>query len=251
MSGHSKWAGIKHKKAIVDAKKGKEWTKVARMITLAASQSGGDPKFNFSLRLAMDKGKAVNMPSANIERAIKKGTGELAGDAVEDVLYEGYGPGGVAILVEAATDNKNRTVGEVRSNFSKYGGSMGGPGSVAYLFDLKGEISFNTEVQTKTPEEIELSIIESGADDFSQEGATMFVYTGPQDLFKVQGALEADEVKTESAELVYVPKNEVMVNDEAKAKSLLKLIDILESLDDVISVYSNSDIPAEILEKLS
>lgn len=249
MSGHSKWATTKHKKAIIDAKKGKAFTQVANMIAIAAKQGGGDPKMNFSLRLAIEKAKAVNMPSANIERAIKKGTGEGGGAKIEEVIYEGYGPAGTAILIEAATDNKNRTAPEVRSTFTKAGGSMATPGSVAYLFDQKGQMEI--PVSGQPSEEVEMAILESGADDFEELEETIIVYTKPNELMKVKENLENAGIKVENAEISFIPKTEIQVNDKDKAQSLLKLIDNLESLDDIIAVHSNFDIPEDILKEIS
>jgi YebC/PmpR family DNA-binding regulatory protein len=251
MSGHSKWATTKHKKAIIDAKKGKAFTQVANMIALAAKQGGGDPKMNFSLRLAIDKAKAANMPTANIERAIKRGTGELGGARIEEFVYEGYGPGGTAVLVETASDNKNRTVGEIRAAFTKSGGSLGNSGSVAYLFDQKGQLTINLEEQKLSKDEIELFVLDSGAEDFEDLGGAIIVYTGPTDLAKAKEYLESQGVAFESAELAYIAKTDVQIKDADKAASILKLIDTLECLDDVVAVHSNFDIPEELMEEIS
>jgi YebC/PmpR family DNA-binding regulatory protein len=250
VSGHSKWAGIKHKKAIVDAKKGKAFTQVANMIALAAKQGGGDPKMNFTLRLAIDKAKAVNMPVANIDRAIKRGTGEGGGAKIEEYTYEGYGPAGIAVLVETASDNKNRTVGEVRAAFTKYGGSLATAGSVMYLFDHKGQLTIDLSAQKLSAEEVEMAILDSGADDFEENDNEITVYTQSTDLAKVKDSLEAAGVVVESGELAYIAKSDVVVNDKDKASSILKLMDALESLDDVVAVHANFDIPEEILEEV-
>lgn len=250
MSGHSKWSSIKHKKAATDAKKGKAFTQVANQIALAAKQGGGDPKMNFSLRLAMDRAKSVNMPSANIERAIKKGTGELGGARIEECLYEGYGPSGTAVLIETATDNKNRTVGEIRAAFTKSGGSLGNAGSVAYLFDQKGQLVIDLDSQKISKDEIELLILDSGAADFEETGEAIIVYTEPASLSKVKDFLEGSGLVFEDAELVFMAKTSVQVTDPDKAKSILRLMDTLEGLDDVVAVHSNFDIPEEILEAL-
>lgn len=250
MSGHSKWAGIKHKKAIIDAKKGKAFTQVANMIALAA-RSGGDPKMNFSLRLAIDKARAANMPAANIERAIKRGTGEMGGAKIEESLYEGYGPGGTAILIETASDNKNRTVGDIRAAFTKHGGSLGNAGSVAYLFDQKGQLMINPKFQKKSKDELEMAIIESGAEDFEETEEQIIVYTKPNDLALVKSNLEEVGITIESGELVFIAKNDISIDDKDKAQSILKLMDVLESLDDVVAVHSNFDISEEIIEGLS
>lgn len=250
MSGHSKWASIKHKKAATDAKKGKAFTQVANMISAAARKGGGDPKMNFTLRLAIDKAKAVNMPTANIERSIKRGTGEGGTARIEEFTYEGYGPAGIAILVETASDNKNRTVGEVRAAFTKHGGSLAGAGSVAYLFDKKGQLTISVKEQTKSKEEIDLAIIDSGADDFEETGENIIVYTKPNDLAKVKDALELNNVRIDSAELTFIANQEVEVTDEEKASSILKLMDALESLVDVIATHSNYDIDEDILTNI-
>jgi len=250
MSGHSKWASIKHKKAATDAKKGKEFTKAAAMITIAAKQGGGDPKTNFTLRLAIDKAKSVNMPSTNIERSIKKGTGELGGTAPEELLYEGYAQAGVAILIEALTDNRNRTGPEVRAAFSKGGGSMAETGAVAFQFDRKGQIYLHASEQKMLGDEIELTIIDSGAEDFDLHEGVYTVTTRATDLQTVKEALEAAGLKVDEAELVYIAKNEVQVTDEVIAGKILKLIDHLEDLEDVTAVHANFDISEEILEKL-
>lgn len=251
MSGHSKWAGIKHKKAVVDAKKGKAFTQVANMISLAARQGGGDPKMNFSLRLAMDKAKAVNMPMANVERAIKRGTGEGGGAKIEESVYEGYGPGGIAVLVETASDNKNRTVGDVRASFAKYGGSLAASGSVMYLFDHLGQIAIDMSSQKKNKEEIENAVMESGARDFEEQEGEVIIYSSPTDLAKVKDNLEKEEIVIASSEFSYIPKTEVPIKDKEKASSILKLMDALESLDDVVAVHSNFDIPDDILKEVS
>jgi len=249
VSGHSKWAGIKHKKAIVDARKGKAFTQVANMIALAARQGGGDPKMNFSLRLAIDKAKAVNMPNNNVERAIKRGTGEGGGAKIEEFTYEGYGPSGIAVLVETASDNKNRTVSEIRSTFTKYGGSLATSGSVAYLFEKKGQINIDTKEQKITKDEIEMIVIDSGADDFEENEKTIIVYTKADDLMRVKDKLESANLKLENVDFAYIAKTAVHVKDKDKANSIFKLMDVLESLDDVVAVHSNFEIDEEILDK--
>lgn len=248
MSGHSKWSTIKHKKAATDAKKGKAFTQAANMIALAARQGGGDPKMNPTLALAISKAKAVNMPVTNIERAIKRGTGEGGAARIDEVLYEGYGPAGTAILVEAATDNKNRTVAEVRSAFTKSGGSIGTAGSVAYLFDRKGRIEVKV---VGNLDELELVVIESGADDFEEEDGAIIVLTPPNELMAVKEKIEGAGFTVDVAELAYLPKSYIAVSDVDKAKSVLKLVDTLEDLDDVVAVHSNFDIPEEILRELA
>lgn len=251
MSGHSKWASIKHKKAATDAKKGKEFTKAAAMITIAAKQGGGDPKMNFALRLAIDKAKSVNMPAANIERSIKKGTGELGGAAPEELVYEGYAQAGVAVLVEALTDNRNRTGPEVRAAFSKYGGNMAETGAVAFQFDRKGQVYLNAHDQKLLPDEIEMAIIDSGAEDFNFEGGIYTITTRPVDLQSVKESLEGVSIKVDDAELVFIAKNEVKVEDEIVAGKIMRLVEALEELEDVTAVHANFDISEAILEKLS
>jgi YebC/PmpR family DNA-binding regulatory protein len=250
MSGHSKWASIKHKKAITDSKKGKEFTKAGANITIAAKQGGGDPKTNFSLRLAIDKAKMVNMPSVNIERAIKKGTGELGGAAPEELLYEGYAQAGVAVLVEALTDNRNRTGPEVRTAFSKHGGTMAETGSVAFQFDKKGEIVLPMKGQSLSGDEIEMSILDSGADDFEETDSEYIIYTKVPNFQKVKMAITSANIKISDDEIVYKPKNEVKITNIETAAKIMKLIDSLDELEDVTAVYSNYDIPDDILEKL-
>jgi len=250
MSGHSKWAGIKHKKAIIDAKKGKEFTKVANMITIAAKQGGSDPKMNFSLRLAIDKAKTVNMPATNVERAIKRGTGELGGVAPEELIYEGYGPAGVAVLLEVMTDNRNRTASEVRSIFSKHNGNMAEAGAVAYIFEEKGRIAISLDQQKIDRESLELAIVESGADDYEQSGNDFDIYTKKTNLQSVLENLEENKLKITDSEITYIPKSEITITDAEIAKKIIKLIDALEAIEDVTAVHANFDISEDILEKI-
>ena len=250
MSGHSKWAGIKHKKAIIDAKKGKEFTKVANMITIAAKEGGNDPKMNFSLRLAIDKAKAVNMPATNVERAIKRGMGELGGVAPEELIYEGYGSAGVAVLLEVMTDNRNRTASEVRSIFSKHGGNMADAGAVAYIFEEKGRISISLDQQKIDREALELAIVESGADDYEQDGNDFTIYTKMTNLQNVLENLEENSIIVSDSEITYIPKNEITISDAEIAKKIIKLVDALEEIEDVTAVHANFDISEEILEKI-
>lgn len=251
MSGHSKWATTKHKKAAVDAKKGKAFTQVSNMITVAAKQGGGDPKINFALRLAIEKAKAVNMPTANVDRAIKRGTGEGGGARIEEFTYEGYGPSGIAVLVETASDNKNRTVGDVRAAFTKYGGSLATAGAVAYLFDHKGQIVLSISDQKAPKDELEMMVIDSGADDFEEDEENITVYSKPNELAKVKETLEGAGAIITDASFVYIAKTEIKVKDPEKARSILKLMDALESLDDVVAVHANFDIPDEIIEEVA
>jgi YebC/PmpR family DNA-binding regulatory protein len=246
MAGHSKWAGIKHKKAVVDARRGKLFTKLARAITVAAKEGGGDPEGNPALALAVQKARDASMPKDNIERAIAKGTGGGAdADALEAVSYEGYGPGGVAVLVEALTDNRNRTGSEMRHLFSKHGGNLGEPGSVAYLFDKRGLIVVDAE---RYGEDDLLPAIEAGALDVSVDDDVFEVLTEPGDLAAVRAALEEAGVELERAELGYHPKSTVPVDEEV-ARRLLRLVDALEESDDVSEVHANFDVDAAVLER--
>lgn len=248
MAGHSKWAGIKHKKAIVDAKRGKLFTKLARAITVAAKEGGGDPAGNPALQLAVQKAKDASMPKDNIERAIAKGTGAGAdADALENVVYEGYGPGGVALLIEAVTDNRNRTGSEVRHALSKHGGNLGEPGSVAYNFDKKGVIVVDG---TRYTEDDLMVAIEAGAEDISIDDDVFEVLTEPSDLTAVRAALEEAGIEFESAEVTQQPKTLVPL-DEDGATKLMKLIDTLEDNDDVDAVHANFDVPADVLERVA
>ena len=248
MSGHSKWASIKHKKAIVDSRRGVQFTKLARAITVAARDGGGDPEGNASLALAIAKAKAASMPKDNIERAIARGTGEgNDAAAIEAVLYEGYGPGGVALLIEALTDNRNRTSADIRHAFSKHGGNLGEPGSVAYLFDKKGMILIDA---SRYSEDDLLVAIEAGAEDVSSEDDLLEVLADPADFIPVRKALEEAGIDIQNAELTYRPSSLVPV-DEAQAVKLMKLIDILEELDDVDAVHANFDVPADVLQRVA
>ena len=245
MSGHSKWAGIKHKKAIVDAQRGKAFSKVVREITVAAKIGGGSPEGNPRLRMAISKAREVNLPKDKIEQAIKKGLGELPGVTYEEMVLEGYGPGGVAILVEALTDNRNRSAAELRSVFSKHGGNLAGAGSVSWLFQTKGSIL----VKASLIDEDRLMAIglEAGAEDIRQEGDTFTVTTTPAEFETVKQALSAQGIVWESADVSMAPSSSARVEDHATAKQLLTLLDSLEDHDDVQHVYANFDIPDAIL----
>ena len=248
MSGHSKWAGIKHKKAIVDARRGAHFTKLARAITVAAREGGGDPDTNATLGNAVQKAKDASMPKDNIERAIAKGTGAGAdADAIESILYEGYGPGGVALLIEALSDNRNRTGSDVRHLLSKHGGSLGEPGSVAYLFDKQGVITVDAG---RWSEDDLIVAIDAGAQDIEQDEDVFEVLTEPSDLARVRAALEAAGIAIETAELTQRPKVRVAV-EEAQATKLLRLIDALEDNDDVGAVHANFDVDADVLERIA
>jgi YebC/PmpR family DNA-binding regulatory protein len=248
MSGHSKWATIKHKKGKADAARGKAFSKLIREITTAARIGGGDPNGNPRLRTAMDSAKAINMPADNVERAIKKGTGELPGVSYEEVTYEGYGPSGVAVLIRALTDNKNRSTAEVRHVFDKYGGSMGAAGSVAWQFKTKGLIVIGKD---KADEDTVLSIaLEAGADDVSTEGSAYAVTAPPEAFEAVKKGLKDAKVEWDSAEMTQLAANTVPVGD-AEAPKVLRLIEMLEELEEVQQVYANFDIAEDVLERVS
>jgi YebC/PmpR family DNA-binding regulatory protein len=244
MAGHSKWKQIKHKKAVTDSRRASTWTKVIREITVAARAGGGDPGGNPRLRTAIDAAKAVNMPNDNIERAVKKGTGELEGAVYEELTYEGYGPGGAAIFIEVTTDNPNRSVAEIRHAFSRNGGNLGASNSVAWMFDRKGQIVLDAG---SNEEEMALEAsLESGAEDFSSEDGVLVVTTDPNALQTVQDTLITRGLSIESAEIAMLPQSTVSVSG-SEAQSLLKLIEALEELDDVSKVSSNFDIDAATL----
>ncbi|HKI93941.1 MAG TPA: YebC/PmpR family DNA-binding transcriptional regulator [Gemmatimonadales bacterium] len=244
MAGHSKWKQIKHKKAAADAKRGAKFTKLIKEITIAARQGGGDPAGNARLRTAIDAAKAGNMPADNIDRAIKKGTGELEGVNYEDVTYEGYGPGGAAILIEATTDNANRTVAELRHIFTRHGGNLGSPNSVAWMFDKKGQMTVDA---TRYDEDAVMeAALEAGADDFERDGEQYIVTTEPTALHAVLDALKDKGISAEDPEIAMLPQNTVKV-EGADAEKLLKLMEALEDHDDASKVFSNFDIDAETL----
>jgi YebC/PmpR family DNA-binding regulatory protein len=248
MSGHSKWASIKHKKKTVDARRGQLFTKLARAIQVAARDGGGDPEGNAALANAIQKAKDARMPKDNIERAIAKGTGaDSDADAIESVVYEGYGPGGVAILVETLTDNRNRTGSEVRHAFTSHGGNLGEPGSVAWTFEKKGELVADGG---RYSEDDLLLAIDAGAEDVSLDGDVWEIVTAPADLAAVREALEQAGVELDSAELVMRPTARTPV-DEGQVGSLMRLIEALEEHDDVQAVHANFDVDAEILERVA
>jgi YebC/PmpR family DNA-binding regulatory protein len=249
MSGHSHWAGLKHKKAAIDAKRGKVWSKVARMIIVAARAGGGDPSANLSLRYAIDKGKAVNMPKDTIEKAIKKGTGETSGVDFEEVHYEGYGPGGVAIVVEALTDNRNRTAPEIKRIFEKHGGSMGTSGCVNWMFSKKGLITVKT-AGTNEDELMEI-VLAAGAEDMKNTGELFEITCDAAIYEQLKNTLREKGVAIEAAEISMVPQNTVPVNDAAAAKKIIALMDDFEDHDDVQNTYANFDIPDEIIAGIS
>ena len=248
MSGHSKWSTIKRQKGANDAKRGAMFTKVAREIMVAARAGGGDPDANYRLRLAMDKARSINMPADNIKRAIERATSSGEGDAYEEIVYEGYGPGGVAVLVEAATDNRNRTAAEVRSIFSKTGGQLAGSGAVAWQFEVRGLITVGRE--GVDADEVALAAIDAGASDVDSESDPIEIYTEPGDLEAVRKALDGAGIAVEDAENAMIAKQTTAV-DADHVRKVMRLIDLLEDLDDVQRVTSNAEIPEELMEELA
>jgi len=248
MSGHSKWAGIKHKKAVVDAKRGQAFTRASREITIAAREGGGNPDGNFRLRLAMQKAREINMPTDKIKNAIQRGTGELAGERLEEIRYEGYGPAGVAVMVDALTDNRNRTSASIRHRLSKLGGNLGESNSVNWMFERKGVIAANAG--KLDPEEVGLAAIEAGADDVQVEGKSVEITSPPNAFEKVKAAVEALGVTVENAEITMQPKQTVPIGED-KAAAVLRLMESLEEDEDVQQVYANFDIPTDVLERVS
>ena len=249
MSGHSKWSTIKRKKGALDAKRGKIFTRLIKEITVAARMGGGDPDGNPRLRAAIASAKTENMPKDNIERAIKKGTGELEGAVYEEITYEGYGPGGVAVLVDCMTDNKNRTVADIRHYFSKSGGNLGETGCVSWMFDKKGTIL--VDKQSIDEEELLDKALESGAEDVEEEDNVFQVTTNPDDFEAVREALEAAGVEFIEASVSMIPQTTVDITEEKPARQILKLLENLEDHDDVQNVYANFDIPDDLMESIS
>ncbi|MFA5553256.1 MAG: YebC/PmpR family DNA-binding transcriptional regulator [Phycisphaerae bacterium] len=248
MSGHSHWAGIKHKKAANDAKRGKVWSKLARLIIVAAKSGGGDPGANLALRYAIDKAKAANMPKDTIEKAVKKGTGELGGQSFEEVLYEGYGPGGVAIMMEALTDNRTRTAPEIKKIFEKRSGSLGTSGCVNWMFNKKGLITVNkSDADEEQLMELALSV---GAEDMKSSNDIFEITCDPGAYEGLKNALAEHSIPTQVAELSMVALNDVVVNDFETAKKIIALMEDLEDHDDVQNVYSNFNIPDEIMRQI-
>jgi YebC/PmpR family DNA-binding regulatory protein len=246
VSGHSKWSSIKHKKGAADAKRGKLFSKLARAIIVAAREGGPDPAGNLALQNAIEKARSYSMPKDNIERAIARGAGgDSDGNAYESIAYEGYGPNGVALIVEALTDNRNRTAAEVRHIFAKHDGNLGGSGSVAWLFERRGVVL--VAAGGVDEEELTLAAIEGGADDVELDGSTFQVSSAPEALSAVRGAIEAAGIEIESLEVALVPKTNVTVEDEAAARKILRLMDALEENDDVQDVFANFDIPEAVL----
>jgi len=241
VSGHSKWSTIKRQKGAKDAARGAVFTKLGHAIAIAA-RAGADPEMNFSLRLAIDKAKAANMPLANIQRSVDRGSGKLGGESIQEVMYEGYGPGGVAILVECATDNINRTYPEVRLAFSKHGGNIAEKGAVAFQFERKGMIRVK-----QTGDEVLEAAIEAGADDVQEEDNESIIYSDPKALAKVRDQLREAGLDVTEAELTFVPNNTVEVQDKETAGKIVRLMEALEDLDDVTSTHTNFDIPEDLL----
>jgi YebC/PmpR family DNA-binding regulatory protein len=246
MSGHSKWASIKHQKGIKDARRGASFTKFANLISVAA-RAGADPSSNFKLRLAVDSAKKAGVPNANIDRAIRRGSGQEDGGSFEEVTYEGYGPGGVAVIVETATDNRNRTAPEVRSAFTKHGGSLGTVGSVAYQFTQRGVI----EIPAKDLDQATMDAIDAGADDVEESDSQLIVYTKPTELDAVRKGLAERGYEIEKAELSFEPNTTISVTDEQVARKLMRLLDHLDELDDVTNTYANFEIAPDLLELLA
>ncbi len=250
MAGHSKWANIKHKKARSDEKRGKEFTKVAREITIAVKSGGADPESNAKLKLAIQKAKSINMPNDNITRAIKKGTGEIQSETLEEFCYEGYGPGGVAIMLDIATDNRNRTAPDIRHLFSKHNGNLGESGCVSWMFKRAGVISIN-KADAPDEEELFLLALDSGAEDVQDEGDSYDIITAADNFLEVKEALEKAGLAIAEADLDMLPENQVEINDVDTALKVIKLIELLEDHDDVQNVYTNMSLTKDVLQKLN
>ncbi|HUD10620.1 MAG TPA: YebC/PmpR family DNA-binding transcriptional regulator [Candidatus Saccharimonadales bacterium] len=242
MSGHSKWSTIKRQKGAKDAARSAVFTRLGNAIAVAA-RSGTDPETNFALRLAIDRAKATNMPNVNIQRSVDRGSGKLGGEQIQEVMYEGYGPGSVAILVEAATDNINRTLPDVRLAFSKHGGRLAEKGAVAFQFDHKGMVRLK-----QTGDDVLMAAIDAGADDVQEEDGESVIYTAPKELAKVRNALQQAGLDITEAELTYVPNNTVEISDAATAGKIIRLMDALENIDDIVNTHVNFDIPEQLLE---
>jgi YebC/PmpR family DNA-binding regulatory protein len=250
MSGHSKWSSIKHKKGAADAKRGKLFSKLSRALIVAAREGGPDPSANLALANAIEKARSYSMPKDTIERAIARGSGaDSDADSFEQVIYEGYGPSGVALIVEALTDNRNRTAADVRAAFTKHDGNLGGSGSVAWLFERRGLILVDAEGVDE--DELTLAAADGGAEDVERDGSSFRVTSAPEDLTAVREAIEAAGLAVDSAELTMVPKTTVSLEDENAAKKTLRLVDALEENDDVQEVYANFDIPERVMEAVA
>jgi YebC/PmpR family DNA-binding regulatory protein len=240
MAGHNKWSKIKRGKAVEDAKRGAVFTKLGNAIAVAA-KNGEDPDMNFALRLAIDRAKAVNMPAVNIQRSIDRGAGKLGGEQIQEVMYEGYGPGGAAIIVEAATDNLNRTLPDVRLAFTKHGGNLAEKGAVAFQFERKGVIRVKG-----SGDDLILSILDAGAEDVQEDESELIVYTEPKKLSQVKDQLLNQQIKVEEFELTWMPNNTVTIEDQLTAGKIVRLMDALESLDDVTATHTNFDISDDV-----
>jgi YebC/PmpR family DNA-binding regulatory protein len=251
MSGHSKWANIKHKKGKQDALKGQLFTKLGRELIVAAKMGGGNPDANFRLKIAIQKAKAANMPNDNIQRAIQKGAGEQDANNFEELTYEGYGPGGVAVMINALTDNRNRTAGEIRHIFSKNGGNMGETGCVSWMFKQKGVLTLNKENWQLTEDDLLLLALDKGAEDVKlDDEEEIEIYTEPGDFQSVKEGLEEEGIEFASAEIALIPDNVVEVTDLEQVKLLIRLMDYLDEHDDVQDTYTNFEIPDEIMEQI-
>lgn len=250
MSGHSKWSQIKRDKAKTDSAKGKVYTKMAREIIIAAKNGGGDPAGNPRLRSAIERSREAGLPNENIKRAILKGTGELAADQLEEIRYEGYGPAGTAVLIEAMTENRNRTVADLRMNFTKYGGNLGETGCVGWMFRPKGQITIAKNDGEVQEDDLMMAAADAGAEDVKDDGEAFIVQTETDKLTDVEAALRKAGYKIEAAELAQVPENMVQVEDVQQAAKLFKLLDALENHDDIQNVYSNFDVPDAVMSEL-
>lgn len=250
MAGHSKWANVKHRKARADAQKGKVFTKLAREIIVAAREGGGDLNANFRLRLAVQKAREANMPSDNINRAIQKGCGEGESVSLEQISYEGYGPGGVAVLLEILTDNRNRTAAEIRHIFSRRGGSMGESGCVAWMFNRKGYFTIDKKEGLPSEDDLMTLALEAGAEDFKEEDGSYIIITPPEDFETLKDKFTEQNINFSTAEITMVPVNTVPIEDPEEASKVLNLLEALEEHDDVQNVYANFDIPEEIMQSL-
>lgn len=248
MSGHNKWSQIKHQKATADLRRGREFSKLSNAIAAAAKQGGGDPQANVRLRLLLENARKINMPKDNLDKAIKRGTGQLPGIKIEEFLYEIFGPSGIAILAEAATDNKNRTTSEIRSVLNRFGGKIASSGAVSHLFEQQGAITVDTSnLDSPKQEELELKAIDAGAQDIEKEEGRLFIYTFPHQLEQVKRGLEEGGVNISEAKLSFEPKTTVPITDKEKASQILKLMEALEEIEDVTAVYANFDIPSELV----
>lgn len=251
MAGHSKWANIKHKKGKQDAIKGKIFTKVGRELIVAAKMGGGNPETNFRLKVAIQKAKSVNMPNDNIQRAIQKGVGAADSDSFEELTYEGYGPGGSAVMINVLTDNRNRTAGEIRHIFSKNGGNMGETGCVAWMFKQKGLLVLNKENLELSEDDLILLALDKGAEDINfDDEEEVEIYTEPSDFQSVKEGLEEEGLEFESAEISMIPDTNVEITDPEQARLLLRLLNSLDEHDDVQNTFTNLEIPEEIIENL-